>query len=142
MATSPGYPTFKNFNHMKKWALLIYIILRSIILPFYSFVLVESICLRRLRKNQSDKNVLWFLANFYISYKQFEKSKFQLEALQEYYGDLRGTILLLYKTYYRLGEYTKVVVLIEHSGELKGKDKENLTQLDCEIKLNQLEKGG
>jgi len=111
---------------MGRGILLIEILLRSLLPPFYSFSQIEGICKQKLKKNPGNKDVLWFLSNHYINHKKYEESKPYIEALFEMEKDKRSVRFLLARVYYNLGNYGKVKEILQQNELLLPTDRENL----------------
>ena len=124
---------------MGKKALLLELFIRSILPPFYSFSLIEKICKVKLNKNPDDKDVHWILGNLYVHYKNFEKAKYNLEALIDLGVDSKHIRLLLSRVYYNLHEYSEVEQILNDGKILSSKDKENYYLGDSLLELNKFE---
>ena len=104
--------------------MILEIVGRSIIPPFYSFSMVEKICQKKLNRKSNDHQAIWFLSNFYIWYKRYAKAKILLESLVKIGQARKSDKLLLSRVYYKLEEYSEVVQILNNTGILADKDKE------------------
>lgn len=93
--------------------------------PFYSFSLIEKICKKKLEEMPDNKNVLWFLGNFYIWNNKYDKAQEHLESLLRIEKDSKGVKLALSRVYFRLGKYSKVIDILKEPGVLSENDVEN-----------------
>jgi len=121
--------------------LLLHIIISSIIPPFYSFSMVESICKKKLSKNPHDHHVLWFLANYYVWYEKYVEAQPILESLLKLERDLKDPKLLLARIYYHLEQHDKVKEILSGPGILSDKDKENYYLGDSLISIGEHSSG-
>lgn len=122
-------------------SLLMYLLLRSVLPPFYSFSMVENILKRRLESKPGEHNVMWMLANFYVWYGKYIEALGLLESLLESKPDSRGVRLLLARVYFNLGQYENVVRALSNSEVLSNKDKENYYLGDSLIELRRFKEG-
>jgi tetratricopeptide (TPR) repeat protein len=124
---------------MGKTSLIIELFLRSILPPFYSFSLIESVCKKKLEIKPNDKDVLWVLSNVYVNYKEYEKAKKTLESMHKIGKGTRSVRLLLSRVYYNLGQYEKVKNVLIDKDVLLSKDKENYYIGDSLLEMKQYE---
>jgi tetratricopeptide (TPR) repeat protein len=122
-----------------KWRLIVELVVRSIIPPFYSFSLIERICRKKLEAQPNNSDTLWFLANFYVWHKKYSDAKVQLEKLTEIRPDARSVKLLLAKVFYMLGQHYRVEELLMTPGILTEKDEANYFLGDSLLLLNKFD---
>lgn len=122
---------------MGKKTLMIEVFLRSILPPFYSFSMIESVCKKKLKKMPTDKDVLWVLSNLYVNYKEFDKAKHPLESLYKMGKRTRPVTLLLARVYYNLNQYGKVKEVLTDKEFLSPNDQENYYLGDSLIQLKE-----
>ena len=113
------------------------LLLRSILPPFYSFSMIEEICLKKLNKNPDDKYALWILGNLYVNYKMYDKAKEPLEILCRIRNKKRPVLLLLMRVYYHLNEDEKVIEALTEIEHLSPDAKENLYAGESFFKLEE-----
>lgn len=124
---------------MGKKTLLLELLLRSILPPFYSFSMIESVCKKKLIISPNDKDVLWVLSNLYVNYRKFKNARFYLEALYEMGVKTRPVKMQLSRVYYNLGIYDKVKAILTENGILLDKDIENYYLADSLIQLKEFD---
>jgi len=111
---------------MKKWILAIKIIFHFIKEPSKSYLsVVEKVYNDELQKNPNDYYLIWFLSNQYIRHKKYEEAEYYLELLFKSQKASRNVVLLLFKVYFNLQKYEKVIFLLENTNHLKNSDVEN-----------------
>jgi len=122
---------------MGKVTLMLELVLRSILPPFYSFARIEAICIKRLRRKPDDKYTLWVLSNLYIHHKQYREARPYLDTLYRMRKDTKSVRILLSRVYYHLGEYEKVVEILERGKILSPAEPEVFYLGDSLIELKE-----
>ena len=102
--------------------LLIELIFRSILPPFYSFTYIEKVCREKLEKHCNNKDVLWVLGNLYVWYEKYAEALPHFELLLRVAKDSRGVRLILSKIYYNLDCYEEVVKILDNPNTLNKND--------------------
>jgi tetratricopeptide (TPR) repeat protein len=108
-----------------KLLLIVELVLRSALPPFYSFALIENILNKKISKNPNNTFAKWILANYYVEYKKYQEAALILESLQDYYKNNKATLLLLARIYYNLNQPEKVIKILDKGKVLLENDKEN-----------------
>ena len=110
---------------MRKWAIVIRIIVQFIIKPSSSyFVVVEKVCQAELKKKPNDFYSNWFLGELYVKYNKHEKALKILEPLHNADRGDKKLELLLARAYFNVKDYEKVISGLE---EIELKEKESAT---------------
>jgi tetratricopeptide (TPR) repeat protein len=110
---------------MKKILLILELLARCLIPPFYSFSMIERVCKEKLTKDPEDISVRWILSNLYILNKDYNNAKHHLEEIIELGKNSRSVRLLLSNAHFMLGNYSDVVRILKYPGTLQNNDKEN-----------------
>jgi tetratricopeptide (TPR) repeat protein len=126
---------------IKKTFLLLELLVRSLIPPFYSFSLLEKVFKKKLSKNHKNKEVIWSLGFLYICYRKYEEAKDQFETLLTLGADTRSVRLLLSRAYFNLGEYSKVEEILAGSEILSDRDEEMYYLGESLIELKKYKSG-
>lgn len=100
---------------MSKYLLLLEIVIRSLLPPFYSFSMVEKVCRKKLVKRPEDVDAMWLLSNLYLWYRRFPEARTQLEMMRRVGVDNTSIRLLLARAYFQLDDYERVVTVLQRS---------------------------
>ena len=95
-----------------KILLLLELVIRSLLPPFYSFSHIEEVCKNKQKKNPKDPYVMWFLGIFYLLHRNYLESQTQLESLMKIREDSKEVKQLLSQVYFKTEQYDKVVGIL------------------------------
>ncbi len=122
-----------------KSLLVLELLVRAVVPPFYSLPLFERICERKLKRTPDDPAVLWLLGNLYLWHRRYDKVIKPLKRLVDLGRESREVRLSLARAYFQMKRHRDVEEVLTKPGVLTKKDQENYYLGDSLVNLGKYE---